>query len=167
MNWRAVAGPTFGRPIAVGSALFVVCVLAIWHWLTVLPTAVGLVLVAVAFDRESRLLLGAAVWWLMLVVIGAIFGDAPIAVVFSAAVACVLAWDAGERGLTLGGNLGTRARTGRVEGLHAAATVFVGVASASVVAVGAEAIPGTLPPLAVLLAGVSAVVLLYVYDVSP
>lgn len=79
----------------------------------------------IAARSRTAVTAGLCVLWLAIVV-GALAGLA-VEAVGVALVAAVLAWDAACRGLTLGEQLTTRASTARIEGMHALATVGVGL----------------------------------------
>lgn len=124
--------------------------------LTLLVAITGAVTVAAALIARSRtwLTVGAFVLFAS-VVIGGLVGAASL-YVLGGAVATLLTWDLGENALGLGEQVGRAATTSRVELVHAAGAVGVGVAAAAV-ALGATTAAGPVPLsalVAALLAGV-------------
>lgn len=145
---------------AVGSGAVVVLSCGIWGWSSAVLSLVGMGALLAGLYRASREPLGVALACFTLAGITATALGAPIEVVLVAVVAAVLAWDTGERAVTLGEQLGRAAVTTRIEVVHAAATSLVGVCSVGVgYALYVETSP-SYPLISVLALGCSVVVLL-------
>ncbi|WP_255152535.1 DUF7519 family protein [Halorarius halobius] len=125
-------GPSnLGRGLTLAAALAAAVTLA-----PSLPAvAVGVVAVglfAVALRRGSRRALGVATGALVCgLLVGGIYGTPPELLVVSAG-ATVLAWDVGDTALGVGEQLGRRARSERLELVHAAASLAVAVVGGAV-----------------------------------
>lgn len=99
------------------------------------PTSVGVALIGAAVlalgvlaGSSTALDAGAGLLFLG-VVLTAAFAASP-ALPLVGAVATVVAWDVGDTGISLGRQLGTAAETSRLEAVHAATSVGVGLAAA-------------------------------------
>lgn len=94
--------------------------------------AVGVGLFALALRRHSRRALGVGVATLVLaLLVGGVYGTPPELLVVSTG-ATILAWDVGDTALAVGEQLGRRARTERLELVHAAAGLAVAVVGGAV-----------------------------------
>jgi len=122
----------------------------------------GLGALVVAFVRRSRLACGCSLGALWVATVAAALSGLPAEAVATALVATVLAWDAAGRALTLGQQLTTAAASGRVEALHAAATLLVGLGAFAVAAAFRVVTNGVGTPVAVAALTVGAALLLAV-----
>lgn len=125
------------RPSNVGQGLTLAAALVAALSLAPVVSAVGVGLLATALSayglrRQSRTALDVAVATLVVaLLVGGLYGTPPELLVVSA-VTTVLAWDIADNALTVGEQLGRRARTERLELVHAAATLSVAVVGAAV-----------------------------------
>ncbi|WP_255197382.1 DUF7519 family protein [Halorarius litoreus] len=128
-----VAGPSnVGQGLTLAAGLVAALALA-----PVVPAiGIGVLatgLFAYALREQSRRTLGVAVAVLVVgLLVGGVYGTPPELLVISAA-ATVLAWDVGDNALSVGEQLGRRARTERLELVHAAASLAVAVVGAAFV----------------------------------
>lgn len=140
-----------------------VCVLsiALWHWLGLLLTLFGFGCVVFGLVRRSRTLLGAGVGWFTIAAVFGVVIGVPTELVLVAMVCAVLAWDAGQRALTLGEQLGQEATTTRLEVLHTAASGFVGVVTLGLTVFLSSTLSFSYPIVSILLVSGGVVVLLF------
>lgn len=120
---------------------------------------VGWVALVWGVYRGSRAAISTALVCFWLAVVIAIGEGASIEVSGLSVVAGVIAWDAGNRGVSLQRQLTTRAETARVELLHSGTTTIVGVGSLGVSYTVYSVLRWPHPPLTTLLLVVSVVVL--------
>lgn len=119
-------------PSNVGQGLTLAAALVAAVALVPVPTAVGIGvlatgLFAAGLRRESRRLLDTAAGTLVAaLLVGGVYG-VPAELLVVSTAAAVLAWDVADNTLTVGAQLGRRARTERLELVHAAATLSVAV----------------------------------------
>ena len=147
--------------IALGTSAIAVLSMAIWHWLGLLIALFGFCCVMVGLGRRSRTLLGAGVGWFTIAVVFGVVIGVPTEVVLVGMVCAVLAWDAGQRALTIGEQLGQEATTTRLEVLHTAASGFVGVGTLGVTVLVSRSLSLSYPVVSVLLVSAGVVVLLF------
>jgi hypothetical protein len=101
------------------------------------PASVGVALLGAstlalgAFTGSRAALDGGAGLLFLGVVIAAAFTTQPV-IPLLGGVATVVAWDVGDTGISLGRQLGTAARTSRVEMVNAGASVGVGLAAVTI-----------------------------------
>jgi hypothetical protein len=119
-------------PSNVGQGLTLAAALVATVALVPVPTAVGLGvlatgLFAAGLRRAATGLVDAAAGTLAVaLIVAGVFG-APAELLVVSTAAAVLAWDVADNALTVGEQLGRRARTERLELVHAAATLTVAV----------------------------------------
>lgn len=117
------------RWVAIGVAVLTLGTIGLFSWyaLGVGTLGVGLVVAGVVRGSRSAVTAG-AVCLLAGALVSGVQG-APVAVVLSGVVATVVAWDAGCTAISLGAHLGRDADTVRVEVVHVAGSVAVGLAT--------------------------------------
>lgn len=119
-------------PSNVGQGMALVAALVAAAALAPVPPAVGVGvlstgLFALGLRRQSHRLVDAAAGLLVgALLVAGVYGTPAELLVVSTAAA-VLAWDVADNALTVGEQLGRRARTERLELVHAAATLAVAV----------------------------------------
>lgn len=98
--------------------------------LALLPAAAGVILVLVGCLRATRRVVTWGGGLLLLGTLVAGVRGASVESLLVALLASVLAYDVAEHGIGIGEQLGREAETGRLVGVHAAATLAVGVVGA-------------------------------------
>jgi hypothetical protein len=127
-----------------------------------LSLAIGLlgwIALAGGLYRGSRVAISTALVCFWLAAAVAIGEGLPVEAVGLSVLAGVVAWDAGNRGVTLDRQLTTRAETARVELLHSGTTTIVGTGSLGIGYAFYSGLYWPHPPLATLLLVFSVVVL--------
>ncbi len=168
--WRS-GRPGIGVAVAIGGTVLVVYALGLaatrpaflTHRIELLPGLIGLWLLAAAVLPArlgwERSLVDAGTGFLFLAVLtSGVVQGASFTVLLAAGVLTILAWDAAENAVSIGGQLGVRAPTTRGELVHSAASIAVAVGAIGIVSLVGELGVDDLPftaLVALLVAGVA------------
>lgn len=101
-----------------------------WPALVVGTAGFGLLAVGLLRGSNGNVTVGAFGLFVAAITSGA--GGAPIGPVLLSVITAVLAWDYGGTAISIGRQLGTEARTGRIEAVHMGASALVGISTAGV-----------------------------------
>ena len=118
--------------IAAGVGVIAVVASGSYSWSALACGLLGLALVGLGLVRGSRsgVTAGAVGLFVGALVAGA--GGAPALAVALGVAAAVVTWDVGTNAIDVGDHLGREARTRRIEAVHAAASISVGVVTTGI-----------------------------------
>lgn len=155
-------GPTTVSSLtSVGSSLVVALAVGSWYWPGLFVVAPGVGCVLLGLYRRSRTLLGGGLACFVVGAVLAALAGVPVEPLLLGSASAVLAWDAGERAITVGEQLGRTASTARIELLHATATAFVGSWSVGITYLAFSRLSVSYPLSSIVLLCIGVVSLLY------
>lgn len=126
-------GPaTTSRWLSAFAGLLALVTGGFYSWIGLAVGAVGLVVLVGGLARGTNRYVSSGAFGLFLAAVVAGTQGAPVPSVLAGVVLSVVAWDVGGNALGLGRQLGRDAKTRRIELLHAAASLTVGVVTASI-----------------------------------
>lgn len=118
--------------IATGAGIVAVVTSGLYSWFALACGLLGLSVVGIGLVRGSRGMVTAGAVGLFAGTLVAGAGGAPTLLIVLSVTATVVTWDVGASAISIGDQLGREADTTRIEAIHAAASISVGVVTAGI-----------------------------------